>query len=50
MIDILRYSRDVYGQAKLDGISWDLLPIFFYGALAIIVLHLVYSLMRGKKR
>jgi hypothetical protein len=49
MFHILRYSHDAYGQAKLDGISWDLLPIFFWGALAIIVLHLVISAARKKR-
>lgn len=40
---LLRYSHDVYGQAKLEGVSWDLLPVFFYGALAVILLHLIWS-------
>ena len=42
-MEILRYSRDVYGQETLQGISWDLLPVFFYGALAIIVVHLIVT-------
>ena len=46
---LLRYSRDVYGQTKLEGISWDLLPYFFYGALAIILIHLVWSAFAGRK-
>jgi hypothetical protein len=49
MIDLLRYSHDVYGQTKLEGVSWDLLPIFFYGALILIVLHLIYAAVSRRK-
>lgn len=49
-MEFLRYSRDVYGQTTLEGISWDLLPVFFYGALAVIVVHLVVTTVTRMKK
>lgn len=48
-MEILRYTRDMYGQETLQGISWDLLPVFAGIAAVIIVGHLVYSMIAGKK-
>lgn len=47
-MEIFRYSRDMYGQETLLGISWDLLPLFAGAAALIIVGHLVYSLVAKK--
>ena len=47
---ILRYSRDMYGQEVLEGISWDLLPFFAGAALIIIVGHLTYRLIVDAKQ
>lgn len=42
-MELFRVSRDVYGQQTLDGVSWDLLGVFFGIGLAFIVAHMVYS-------
>jgi hypothetical protein len=42
-MEILRYSTDAWGQQTLEGVSWDLLPVFFGAALAFIVLHALWS-------
>jgi hypothetical protein len=41
-LDIVRLSRDVYGRETLEGMSWDLIPVFFGLGLAVIVVHIVY--------
>lgn len=41
----LRYTRDVYGQQTLQGVSYDLLWLFAGTAAVIIVVHLVYCLV-----
>jgi len=42
MPELLRVSRDVYGREVLEGMSWDLIPVFFGLGVAIIVGHLVW--------
>jgi hypothetical protein len=49
-MEIFRMSRDVYGQETLEGISWDLLPVAVGIGLLVIVGHVIYSLVRGKRR
>ena len=46
-MELVRVSRDVYGQSVLEGASWDLLPWFAGLAAAIVVLHAVFMLTRG---
>jgi len=41
-LEILRFSRDVYGRQTLEGISWDLIGVFFGLGLAVILVHAVY--------
>ncbi len=48
-MEVVRYTRDMYGQETLQGISWDLLPVFAGIAAIIIVGHLLYSLVANKK-
>jgi hypothetical protein len=48
-MEIFRHARDVYGQETLEGISWDLLPVAIGIALVVIVGHVIYSLVRGKR-
>lgn len=48
-MEVLRYSRDMYGQETLQGISWDLIPVFFGAAALVIVCHLAYSFVANKK-
>lgn len=45
-MELLRYSRNVYGQTTLEGISYELLWVFGGGAAAIIILHLLYKLLK----
>mgnify|MGYP001309505901 CR=1 FL=1 len=42
LMQILRISRDLYGQEALQGVSWDLIPWFFGAAVAFIVVHALY--------
>lgn len=48
-MEILRYTRDMYGQETLQGVSWDLLPIFAGAAALVIVGHLIYSMIANNK-
>jgi hypothetical protein len=48
-MDIFRYTRDVYGQETLEGISWDLLPLALGIGVLVIIGHAVYRLVRGKR-
>lgn len=41
-MDLFRVSRDVWGQEVLQGMSWDLIPIFFGAGAVLILGHLLY--------
>ena len=41
-MEILRFSRDVYGREVLAGMSWDLIGVFFGLGAAVIVVHALY--------
>jgi hypothetical protein len=47
-MELFRYSRNVYGQQVLEGISFDLIWLFIGAATTIIIGHLVYKLFGGK--
>lgn len=49
-MEILRVSRDVYGREVLQGVSWDLLPVFFFAGLALIVGHAAYRALVARRR
>jgi len=49
-VEVFRVSRDVWGQEVVQGMSWDLLPVFFFAAAAFIVLHAVYRWLLSPKR
>jgi hypothetical protein len=49
-MEIFRHSRDVWGQETLLGISWDLLPVFFWAGVAFIAGHAIYSWLTAPKR
>jgi len=50
-MSIFRYSRDAYGQETLQGVSWDLLWVFFGVAVAVAVGHAIYmKITAGKTR
>ena len=41
-MEVFRVSRDVYGREVLQGMSWDLLWVFFGLGVAFIVIHALY--------
>ena len=41
-MEVLRYSTDAWGQTVLEGVSWDLLGVFFFAAVAFVVIHALY--------
>lgn len=43
MMELLRVSRNAWGQEVLLGVSWDLLWVFFGAAVALIVIHMLYA-------
>ena len=49
-MELFRYSRDVYGQQILEGISWDLFWVVVGLAAVSIVGHLIFKAVTGKKK
>lgn len=49
-MDFFRVSRNVWGQETLQGVSWDLLPVFFWAGVAIIAGHAAYCWLAAGKR
>jgi hypothetical protein len=49
-MEIFRVSRNVWGQEILQGMSWDLLPLFFGIGVAFVVLHMLYRLLLAPKQ
>jgi hypothetical protein len=45
-MEIFRITRNAWGQETLGGLSWNLLPWFVGAALAFIVLHALFMLLR----
>jgi hypothetical protein len=48
-MELFRVSRNVWGQEVLQGMSWDLLWVFFGAGFAIVVLHALYRLLLAPK-
>jgi hypothetical protein len=49
-MEIFRMGHDTYGQEVINGLSWGLLPVVFWAAVAIICVHLVVrAVSRGKQ-
>ena len=42
-MEFFRFTRDVWGQEVLQGMSWDLIGVFFGLGLTYVVLHALYS-------
>lgn len=42
-MEIFRYSRNVYGQSTLEGMSFELVWVFIGVAAVVIVGHLAWS-------
>ena len=49
-MEILRISRDIYGREVLQGMSWDLIPVFFGLGCALILGHALYRAFLAPKR
>ena len=49
-MNIFRMGHDEYGKVLTDGLSWELLPVVFWAAVAVIVVHLIVSALSGKRR
>jgi hypothetical protein len=49
-VELFRVSRDIYGREVLQGMSWDLIPVFFAIGVALIVGHALYRLLLAPKR
>jgi hypothetical protein len=49
-MELFRYSRDVYGQQTLEGISWDLFWVFLGLAVVFIAGHAIFKVVSGKKK
>ena len=49
-MELLRISRDVYGREVLQGVSWDLIYVFFALGCVLIVGHALYRLLLAPKR
>lgn len=47
-MEIFRYSRNVYGQSTLEGMSFELVWLFIGVATALIVGHLLYAFVTRK--
>ena len=48
-MDIFRRGHDAYGAPIVDGLSWDLLPVVFWAAIAIAVVHAVFKALSRKR-
>jgi len=46
-MELLRYTRDVFGQKLLVGVNWDLLWVPVAAAGLVILVHL---LLRARRR
>jgi len=49
-MEIFRVSRNVWGQETLLGLSWDLLPVFFWAGVIIVVGHATYCWLTARTR
>lgn len=50
-MEFFRVSRNVWGQESVQGMSWDLLPVFFWAGVLVIVGHAIYCrLIAGKRK
>lgn len=49
-MELLRISRDIYGREVLQGMSWDLIWVFFGLGCLLIVGHALYRLILTLKQ
>ena len=48
-LELLRTTKNVWGQEMLIGVSWDLLWVPVAAAAAFIVLHQLFRLVKSKR-
>lgn len=48
-MELVRITRNAWGQETLEGVSWDLLPVAVGLGAAIIIGHLVWRVMRRRR-
>jgi hypothetical protein len=48
-MELFRYSRNVYGQTTLEGVSFELVWVFIGAAALFIVGHLLFKLLSAGK-
>lgn len=48
-MEILRVSKNQWGQEVLEGVSWDLLGIFFGVAVMFIVGHALFMWLMTRR-
>ncbi|HJL61216.1 MAG TPA: hypothetical protein QF517_04600 [Pseudomonadales bacterium] len=41
-MEVFRYSHNAWGQSVLEGVSWDLLGVFFTATLTFILIHALF--------
>lgn len=49
-MEIVRVSRDAWGQEVLEGVSWELLPVAFAIGALVIIGHAIYRLINKPRR
>lgn len=49
-MELFRITRDAYGREVLQGLSWDLIYVFFAAGVVLIVVHALYRYFLAPKR
>jgi hypothetical protein len=49
-MDLLRYGSNAWGQRILEGVSWDLIDVFFAAGIVFIIIHALYMWLFAPKR
>lgn len=49
-MELLRVSRDVYGREVLEGVSLELVWVFFVAGLVFVAAHALYRWLLAPKR
>jgi hypothetical protein len=48
-MEIFRFTRNAWGQEVLEGVSWDLLWVFFLAGIAIVIGHALFMWLAARK-
>lgn len=49
-MEILRYSSNAWGQTVPEGVSWDLISVFFSAGLVFIILHALFMKLFSREK